>query len=70
MKEYKGAENEEQGSKMEVDEAAPGMQTSSNDTDGGFTQCEVEERQEACRSPRPKKKSDTCGIIRNAGLRA
>ena len=45
--EVKGAENEKQGSEMEVDEAAPGMQTSSNETDGGLIMCEVEDRQEA-----------------------
>ena len=44
----KGAENEKQGSKMEVNEATPGMQPSSNETHGGFVMCEVEERQEAC----------------------
>ena len=32
---------------MEVDEAAPGMQPSSNETDGGFQKCEVEDRQDA-----------------------
>ena len=46
--EVKVAENEKQGSKMEVDEGAPGMQPSSNETGGGFTMCEVEDRQEAC----------------------
>ena len=32
---------------MEVDGAALGMQTSSNETDDGFPMCEVEGRQEA-----------------------
>ena len=31
----------------EVDEVIPGMQPSSNETDGGFIVCEVEERQAA-----------------------
>ena len=43
----KGAENEKQGSKTEVDEAALGMQKSSNETDGGFIMCAVEDRQGA-----------------------
>ena len=43
----KGAENEKLGSKMEVDGAAPGMQTSRNETGGGLKMCEVEDRQEA-----------------------
>ena len=38
----KGAENEKQG--MEVDEVISGTQPSSNETDGGFTRCEVEEQ--------------------------
>ena len=45
--EVKGADNEKQGSEMEVDEATPGMQTSSSETDGGLIMCEVEDRQEA-----------------------
>ena len=41
----KGGEYEEQG--KEVDEAVPGMQPSSNEADGGFIICEVEEQQAA-----------------------
>ena len=58
--EMKGAENEKQGSKMEVDEATPGMQPSRNETEGGFTMCEVEERQEA----RAKAQRPTRRVIR------
>ena len=43
--EAKGAENEKQGSEMEVVEATPGTQPSSNETDG-FATCEVDERHE------------------------
>ena len=32
---------------MEVDEVIPGTQLSSNETDGGFIMCEVEEQQAA-----------------------
>ena len=39
------AEDERQ--EMEVDEVIPGMQPSSNETDGGFVMCEVEEQQAA-----------------------
>ena len=45
--EVKRDENEKQKSQTEVDEAAPRMQTSSNETDGGLKLCEVEERQES-----------------------
>ena len=41
--EVKGTENEGQG--MEVDVVILGMQPSSNETDGGFFMCEVEEQQ-------------------------
>ena len=41
----KGTENERQG--MEVDEVIARMQPSSNETDAGFTICEVEEQQAA-----------------------
>ena len=40
----KGAENQKQG--MEVDKVVPGRQPSSNETDGGFMMCEVEETDE------------------------
>ena len=61
--EVKGTENEKEGSKMEVGAAIPGMQPSSNETDGGFIMCEVEDRQEASVEVQgPKKKSCTCGI--------
>ena len=43
--EVKGAEKEKQG--MEVDEVLPETQPSSNETNGGFTMCEVEEQQAA-----------------------
>ena len=56
----KEAENEKQGSKMEVDEATPGMQPSSNETDGGFRMCEVEEQQVA----RVEVKGPTKRVIR------
>ena len=45
--EVKGAENEKQGSKMQVDDVTPGMQRFSKETDGDFFLCEVEEQQEA-----------------------
>ena len=41
----KGAENERQG--MEVDGVIPETQPSSNETDGGFIMCQVEEQQAA-----------------------
>ena len=41
----KGAENERQG--MEVDDVIPETQPSSNETDGGFIMCQVEEQQAA-----------------------
>ena len=69
--EEKGAENKKQGRKMEVDEASPGKQTSNNETDGSFKMWRSRRSEgNTCRSPRSKKKSDTCGISRHAGLRA
>ena len=51
--------NEKQG--MEVDEVISETQPSSNETDGGFIMCEVEEQQAArVEVQGPKKKSDTC----------
>ena len=44
-----------------MDEATPGMQPSSNETDGGFRMCKQHVS---------KAKSDTCGIRRNARPRA
>ena len=43
--EVKGAEKEKHG--MEVDEVISETQPSSNETNGGFTMCEVEEQQTA-----------------------
>ena len=66
--EVKGAEYEEQG--MEVDEAVPGMHLKQG---GGWRLYYMRILRTAtstCRSPRSKKKSDTCGIRRNARLRA
>ena len=62
------AEKERQG--MEVDDVIPGTQPSSNETDGGFIMCEVEEQQAArVEVQGSKKKSDTGEIRRNARLR-
>ena len=65
-----GTENERQG--MEVDEVIPGMQPSSKQTDGGFILREVEEQQAARAEVQSSKRrvSDTCGLRRNARLRA
>ena len=39
--------DEDERQEMEVDEVIPGMQPSSNETDGGFIMCEVKEQQAA-----------------------
>ena len=55
--EVNGAENEKQGSKMEVDEATPRVQSSSNETEGGLKMCEDEDRQQArVEAQRPKRR--------------
>ena len=57
--------------RQEMNGVIPEIQPSSNETEGDFIMCEVEEQQAACRSRGPKKKSsDTCGIRRNARLRS
>ena len=53
---------------MDVDEVIPGMQASNNETDGGSFMCEVG-RTAARVEVQPQKKSDTCGMRRNARLR-
>ena len=51
----KGVENERQG--MEVDDVIPETQPSSNETDGGFIMCQVEEQQAArVEVQRPKRR--------------